>query len=141
MPINDIKYGFYQIAKNNYYPGWHQQVSVSELLMNRSAFDALPDAYKAMVKNGTQAQVIYTYADGDARNFGPMQEMKAKYGVTNRRWSDEQLAAFEKAWKEVVAEESAKDEWFKKFADSFYAFRENYRIWGEAQALKATYLQ
>ena len=141
MPINDIKYGFYQISKNNYYPGWHQQVSVSELLMNRDAFNALPDHYKAIIKNATLAQMVYTYADGDARNFPAMQEMKEKYGVTNRRWSDDQLAAFEKAWLEVVAEESAKDEWFKKFADSYFAFREQYRIWGEAQALKSTYLQ
>jgi len=28
MPAMDIKYGFYQIAKNNYFPGWHQQVSL-----------------------------------------------------------------------------------------------------------------
>jgi TRAP-type mannitol/chloroaromatic compound transport system substrate-binding protein len=141
MPINDIKYGFYQIAKNNYFPGWHQQVSVSELLMNRTAYNKLPDSYKAMLENGTKAQVIKTYADGDARNFPALQEMSSKYGVTIRRWTDDQLAAFEKAWVEVVAEESAKDEYFKKFADSFYAFREQYRIWGEAQALKATYLK
>ncbi|MCB1743386.1 MAG: TRAP transporter substrate-binding protein [Gammaproteobacteria bacterium] len=141
MPINDIKYGFYQISKNNYYPGWHQQVSVSELLMNRDAYNELPDAYKAMIKNATLAQVIYTYADGDARNFPAMQEMKSKYGVTNHRWTDEQLAAFEKAWNEVVQEESAKDEYFKRFADSYFAFREQYRIWGEAQSLKSTYLK
>ena len=35
MPAMDIKYGFYQIAKNNYFPGWHQQVSVSHLLINK----------------------------------------------------------------------------------------------------------
>ncbi len=141
MPINDIKYGFYQIAKNNYYPGWHQQVSVSELLMNRDAFNALPEQYQAMVENGTKAQVIYTYADGDARNFEPMLEMKSKYGVTNRRWSDEQLAVFEKAWVEVVEEESAKDAYFKRFADSFFAFRAKYKIWGDAQSLNSTYLE
>ena len=141
MPINDIKYGFYQIAKNNYYPGWHQQVSVSELLMNKTAFDKLPDSYQAMITNGANAQMIVTYANGDARNFGPMQEMSSKYGVTNHRWTDEQLGVFEKAWNEVVAEESAKDVWFKKFADSYYSFRGKYRIWGEAQSMKATYLK
>ena len=141
MPINDIKYGFYQIAKNNYYPGWHQQVSVSELLMNRTAWDKLPDSYKAIIDNGAKAQVIETYAHGDARNFAPMMEMQSKYGVTNHRWADEHLAVFEKAWNEVVKEESEKDEWFKKFAESYFAFREKYRIWGEAQSLDATYLK
>jgi TRAP-type mannitol/chloroaromatic compound transport system substrate-binding protein len=140
MPINDIQYGFYQISKNNYYPGWHQQTSVSEMLINKDEYDALPENYKAVIKNAALAQVVYTYADSEARNFTAMQEMKDKYGVTNRRWNDEQLAEFEKAWNEVVAEESANDEWFKKFADSYFAFRENYRIWGEAQAIKPTYL-
>ena len=55
--------------------------------------------------------------------------------------SDDQLAAFEKAWNEVVKEESAKDATFKEFADSFYAFRKNYAIWGDAQALKSTYVK
>jgi len=48
---------------------------------------------------------------------------------------------FEKAWFEVVKEESAKDPLFKKVADSFYAFRKHYKIWGEAQSIKPTYLQ
>ncbi|MEM7254682.1 MAG: TRAP transporter substrate-binding protein [Pseudomonadota bacterium] len=141
MPINDIKYGFHQIAKNNYYPGWHQQVSVSEFLVNREAYEKLPKAYQAMIKNATQAQMIYTYAHGDARNFTPMMQMKDKYGVTNRRWDDDQLAKFEQAWLEVVKEESAKDEWFAKFADSYFAFRKQYKIWADAQSINSTYLE
>ncbi len=43
MPDMDIELGFYQIAKYNYYPGWHQPVSIGELLMNKAAFEALPD--------------------------------------------------------------------------------------------------
>ncbi len=42
MPDMDINLGFYQIAKYNYYPGWHQPASVGELLMNKAAFEALP---------------------------------------------------------------------------------------------------
>ena len=46
MPNMDIDYGFYQIAKNNYFPGWHQQVSVSEILMNKTKFEALPGSIR-----------------------------------------------------------------------------------------------
>ena len=56
------------------------------------------------------------------------------------RWTDEELGAFEEAWNEVLAEQSAADPTFKKVADSYLAFRKVYRTWGEAQALKATYL-
>ncbi|MEZ5855335.1 MAG: hypothetical protein R3D67_11580 [Hyphomicrobiaceae bacterium] len=30
MPMMDIKLGFHQVAKFNYFPGWHQQASCSE---------------------------------------------------------------------------------------------------------------
>ena len=42
---------------------------------------------------------------------------------------------------EVVVEESAKDPYFKKVAEDFYAFRKNYAIWGDAQRMKSTYLK
>ena len=51
MPNMDIKLGFYQIAKNNYYPGWHQQVSCSEFLMNKAAHDALPASFQRMTRS------------------------------------------------------------------------------------------
>jgi len=141
MPSIDQKLGFYQIAKNNYFPGWHQQVSVSELLMNKKAYDALPKSYKKILELGLGESVLATYAETEGRNPDAMNENVEKYGVHNRRWTDEQLAAFEKAWFEVVAELSAKEPMFKKVADSFYAFRKKYRVWGEAQAIKPTYLQ
>jgi TRAP-type mannitol/chloroaromatic compound transport system substrate-binding protein len=141
MPSIDQKLGFYQIAKNNYFPGWHQQVSVSEMLMNRKAFEALPNYYKKLLELGLGESVMATYAETEWRNPDAMNENAEKYGVHNRRWTDDQLAAFEKAWVDVVKEESAKDPLFKKVADSFYAFRAKYKVWGESQAMKPTYLK
>ncbi len=139
MPNMDIKLGFHQIAKNNYYPGWHQQVSCSEFLMNKAKFEALPDNYQAMIEIAAMRQTIYTYAETEAMNFQAMGEMKEKYGVTNRRWTDDQLAVFERAWIEVLAEKSADDPTFKRVADHYLNFRKKYKLWGDAQALKATY--
>jgi TRAP-type mannitol/chloroaromatic compound transport system substrate-binding protein len=141
MPMMDIKLGFHQIAKFNYFPGWHQQVSCSHLLMNKAAYDALPDAYKAMLRMAAGHQVMYTYAETEAMQFGMMAEMRDKHGVKVKRWKDSELAAFEKAWLEVVEEESAKDPLFKKIADDYFSFRKQYAIWGEAQAMKPTYLK
>jgi len=139
MPSIDLKLGFYQIAKYNYFPGWHQQVSCGEILMNKKAFEALPKVYQAMIQVAATAQVGYTYAETEAVQFNVMAEMRDKHGVKIKRWTDDELKAYEKAWIDVVKEESAKDPLFKKVADHFYAFREKYRIWGEAQYLKPTY--
>jgi TRAP-type mannitol/chloroaromatic compound transport system substrate-binding protein len=141
MPSIDQKLGFYQIAKNNYFPGWHQQTSCNELLMNKKAYDSLPKTFKKILQLGLGEETTWTYAETEWRNPAAMQENVKKYGVTNRRWTDDELATFEKAWNEVVKEESAKDPEFKKIADNFYAFREQYRIWGEAQSMKPTYLK
>ena len=139
MPITDIKYGFHQVASFNYFPGWHQQVSCSELLMNKEKYDALPDAYKGMVEAALYEQVIRGYAETEATNPMAMIEMAEKHGVQVRRWDDGTLATLERAWVEVIEEESAKDATFKKISDSYLDFRRTYAIWGDAQLLKGTY--
>jgi TRAP-type mannitol/chloroaromatic compound transport system substrate-binding protein len=140
MPTIDIGYGFYQIAKHNYFPGWHQQTSVGELLVNKTKFNGLKQAYQDMIETSLGNQLIYTYAESEAMNPDALAEMGEKYGVIRHRWKDEQLAVFEKAWKDVLVEESASDPTFKEFADSYLAFRAKYKLWGDAQKLNATYL-
>ena len=123
MPTMDVALGFHQVAKNNYYPGWHQQVSVSELLMNKAEWEKLSEQHKRIIQVALNDAVIHTYVETEAKNPPVMQEMKEKHKVTNRRWSDDDLRIFEKAWLEVLAEESAKDPLFKKVADSYQSWR------------------
>ena len=39
MPAIDRSYGFYQIAKYNYFPGWHQQSTTNEILINKEKWE------------------------------------------------------------------------------------------------------
>jgi TRAP-type mannitol/chloroaromatic compound transport system substrate-binding protein len=139
MPAMDVKLGFHQIAKFNYFPGWHQQTSVTDFIANKTAWDKLPAAYKAMVEVAAKAQVIYTFAETEAMQFDVMAEMRDKHKVQVKRWSDADLAAFEQAWHDVLKEESAKDPVFKKIADNYLDFRKRYAIWGDSQIMKGTY--
>jgi TRAP-type mannitol/chloroaromatic compound transport system substrate-binding protein len=141
MPITDIKYGFHQIAKYNYFPGWHQQVSCSEILMNRKEFEALPKAYQTLIEVAGAASVTWVIAQTEAQNPPALNKMQSENGVNVVRWPDSELAKFEKAWLEVVEEESKADPLFKKIADDYFAFRKEYRTWGQAQAMKPTYLE
>jgi TRAP-type mannitol/chloroaromatic compound transport system substrate-binding protein len=140
MPAMDIKLGFHQVAKFNYFPGWHQQTSVTEIMMNKKVFDALPKSYKKVLEIAAGHQLAYTFAETEATQFGVMAEMRDKHKVQVKRWKDSELAAYEKAWNDVIAEESAKDPLFKRIADDYLAFRKNYAIWGDAQFMKPTYL-
>jgi TRAP-type mannitol/chloroaromatic compound transport system substrate-binding protein len=93
-----------------------------------------------MIELAAGESIHFTYAETEAKNPEAMNKMLADHGVTNVRWSDEDLAAFEQAWDEVLAENSANDPVFKKVADSYAAFRTVYKTWGDAQFLKSTYL-
>jgi TRAP-type mannitol/chloroaromatic compound transport system substrate-binding protein len=140
MPTMDTKLGFHQIAKFNYFPGWHQQVSAGELLMHKPAWDKLSDQHKAIIEIACRDSIAYNYVESDHAQFAAMAEYQAKNGVKVKRWSDEDLAAFEKAWMEVLAEESAKDALFKKVADHYLDYRKKFAVWGTSQAMKPTYL-
>jgi TRAP-type mannitol/chloroaromatic compound transport system substrate-binding protein len=139
MPTMDTKLGFHQIAKFNYFPGWHQQVSVGELLMNKAAWDALSDQNKAIIEIALGENIMRNYAESDHAQFAAMAEMRDKYNVQVKRWSDQDLATLEKAWLEVLAEESAKDPLFKKVADHYLDYRKKFKVWGDSQTMKATY--
>ena len=70
--------------------------------MNKKAWDALPDPYKAMIETAGEAQSMYTYAETEATQFDVMAEMRDKYKVVIKRWDDKSLTAFEKGWLEVI---------------------------------------
>jgi TRAP-type mannitol/chloroaromatic compound transport system substrate-binding protein len=92
-----------------------------------------------MIEVATGRQVAVTFAESEAMQFDAMARMRDQHKVQVKRWDDEVLAELEKAWLEVIKEESANDPLFKKVADNYLDFRKRYAIWGNAQTLKATY--
>lgn len=135
MPAIDRSLGFYQIAKFNYFPGWHQQSTSNELLVNMNKWNALPDNYKAMIETSCRAQVATMIADGEASQFQAMIDNE-KNGVQNKTWPKEVLTKIEAAWKEVLAEELKANPDVKKVWDSFSSFHEKYKVWGDRGYLK-----
>ena len=59
-----------------------------------------------------------------------MAEMRDKHKVQVKRWKDNELAVFEKAWLEVIEEESAKDPLFKRIADDYLGVPQELRDLG-----------
>ena len=57
-------------------------------------------------------------------------------GVTNVTWPDSVLDELRNAWGEVLAEEIAANPDVKTLWDSYSAFHEEYKIWGERGYLK-----
>ena len=135
MPAIDQKLGFYQIAKHYYFPGWHQQSTLLEMMINKKKWDAMSKQQQAIITTACRANVATGLAEGEAIQGKALADLQAK-GVTLHKWPDSILAQFKKAWGEVAAEMSAKDAFFKKGWESMQAYRKQYATWKEYGFLK-----
>jgi len=135
MPAIDRSLGFYQIAKFNYFPGWHQQSTTNEVLVNMKKWKALPEPYKVMLETACRANITDMIADGEASQFQAM-IANEKNGVKIKMWPKETLAKFQAAWEEVLADEIKANPDVKRIWASYSAFHKKYKIWGDVGYLK-----
>ncbi len=135
MPAIDQNLGFFNIAKHYYFPGWHQQSTIQELLISKAKWDGMTDKQRALIETACKANVANQFAEGEAIQGKALAEMEAA-GVTIHTWSDEMLGTFEAAWQEVVAEEVAANPDFEKVWNSMQEFRGEYAKWSALGYLK-----
>jgi TRAP-type mannitol/chloroaromatic compound transport system substrate-binding protein len=135
MPVMDLTLGFHQVAKFYYFPGWHQQATINELIISKQKWAEFSPTQKAQIQAVCDAITINQFAEGEAVQFKAMKEIQAK-GVKLMKWPQNFLDAFEKTWNEVAAEQAAKSPEFKKAWDSYSAFRKDYAIWKDMGYLK-----
>ncbi len=135
MPAIDRSFGFYQIAKYNYYPGWHQQSTTNEILVNIDKWNELTPEYQAMFQTACTANIAIEMAEGEALQPAAMLANEAD-GVHNMTWSDEILGQLRGAWEEVLAEEIAANPDVASLWESFSTFHEAYKIWGDRGYMK-----
>jgi len=132
QPAIDQRLGFHKIVKYNYFPGWHQQATVFELLINKDTWGKMSKGQKALVETTCKASMTNAIAEGEAMQF-PVMEKAQENGVQIRYWNDTMLTTFKNTWDEVVAEKTAADPFFKKVWDDMSTFRKGYDLW-EANA-------
>lgn len=135
MPSSDRSLGFYQVAKYNYFPGWHQQSTTNELLINMDAWNALSEKNKFILQVACDANIGLELADGEAAQAKAI-KANVEDGVIIKQWPPEFLDAFRAAWDEVLAEELAANPDVKRFWDSWTAFEQEYRLWRDIGYLK-----
>jgi TRAP-type mannitol/chloroaromatic compound transport system substrate-binding protein len=129
LPVVDQRLGFHKLVKNNYFPGWHQQATTFELLINKDVWNGLTDQQRMILEVICKASVADSFAHGEAIEGAEIRKNVSEFGVTNHYWSDEILAEFKAAWLEVVEEKKAEDAFFKEVWEDFAAFDEEYKYW------------
>ena len=131
MPAIDARLGFHKLVKFNYFPGWHQQATVFELLINKDVWNETSEQHQAIIENACKASMADSFAEGEAIQHAALLDNVENNGVTIKNWSPEMLDTFRTTWNEVAEEEAANDEFFAKVLADMNEFRDGYAVWKE----------
>ncbi|MBT4162036.1 MAG: TRAP transporter substrate-binding protein [Gammaproteobacteria bacterium] len=124
-PYNDLAFGLHQVAKYYYYPGWQEAGPTLEVLVNKEAWDQLPDDLKAIVETASLAGNTDMLAEYTARNNMALQELVNEHQVELRRLPDDVLAELRSIAVEKTAAIVDDDELSKRIYDSWMQYRDD----------------
>ena len=122
-PYNDLAFGFHQVAKYYYYPGWHEPGPILELIVNKDALASLPADLQAIVEGAARAINQDMLDEYTARNNTALVELVDTHGVDVRKLPDDVITELRRLSAEVLEELAAEDELSRRIADSVKAFQ------------------
>jgi TRAP-type mannitol/chloroaromatic compound transport system substrate-binding protein len=128
-PYNDLAFGLYKAAKYYYYPGWHEPGTTLECMVNKQAYDALPEELQVIVDNAARVANQDMFAEYMARNNQALQTLVNEHKVDVRKLPDEVIDRLRELSETVVAEVAQKDALSQRVYDSFRAFRQQVVEW------------
>ncbi|WP_262696410.1 TRAP transporter substrate-binding protein [Kordiimonas aquimaris] len=135
MPAVDERMGFYEVAKHYYMPGWHQQSTFFELMINLDAWNSLTENQQLLIETACSANIRHAISEGEALQPDALERL-VEHGVQIHTWSPEVLAGLEAAWNKVANDMQNQDPNFKRVWQSLQAFRAKYKGWADRGYLK-----
>ncbi len=127
-PYDDEKLGFYQVAKNYYYPGWWEGGPQVSLYINLKEWEALPKAYQAILTAACAEANSAMTARYDAENAKALKRLVAK-GTILRPYPRDLMEAAHKIAFELYDEMAKTNPAFKTVYDSWKPFLEEAQLW------------
>jgi len=128
-PFQDRKLGLHKAAKYYYTTGWHETATVSEIIVNKKAWDALPPDLQAIIENAAAACQVVSEAWCQKTNAEAMEDLVKNHGVIAQPLPDPVVAKLREVTKEVLDEAVAKDPLVKKVHESYMSFKAIYDKW------------
>lgn len=138
LPVTDQVLGFHRVAKNNYYPGWHQPFTSLHMVINLETWKNLSLTRQAQFEAGCMAGVTYTLAEAEATQ-GQIIAGFPELGVAARSLPDDVLRELERITTEVMDEEAAKDPDFFTILSAQRKFSAQYAHWKRLAFLPRTF--
>ncbi len=117
-PYIDIDYGFYQIAKNYYYPSWHQPFLFFELAINLNRWNDIGIEAQNLIIDICKKNIEYGRQEDRKRIPVALNELRSN-GVTVRELPRSIWMAAEAVWGELIEEEMTANSSLRKIYQSY----------------------
>lgn len=128
-PYNDLAFGFQQIAKYYYYPGWHEPGPVLEFIVNKDAYQELPEDLQKIIEVATQAINQDMLDEYTARNNSALTELIDTHKVDVRRFPDDVMQILEEETWKLYDELAEEDKQFAKVYKSYRNFMQSVSVY------------
>ena len=129
-PYNDRAFGLYKAAKYYYFPGWHEPGPTIECLINKTAYNTLPQDLQFIVDTACKAINIDMLSDYTAKNNLALQYLKSK-NIVIKEFPREIMNKLRYISKQVMKEISTHDSITKEIYVSYNNFQKNVSPWTE----------
>jgi TRAP-type mannitol/chloroaromatic compound transport system substrate-binding protein len=130
-PYNDLAFGFQDIAKYYYYPGWHEPGAVIEFIFNKRLYDSLPPDMQAILETAAESVDLHMSDEFTARNSVALKELREKHGVIPRKFPDDLLQELKVVSQQVIDELGNSTPMAQRIHESYRAFESTVKEWHE----------
>jgi len=122
-PFNDQHHKFYRGPKYYYYPGWQEPGGVLSIIISKKAWDSLTPDLQQKIETVREKTYQFISNQFDSMNSKALVELVEKEGVTLVEFPPVVLDQLERISREVLDEEAAKNQQFKKVYEAFKKFK------------------
>lgn len=125
-PWTDSALGYYQVAKNYYWPGVGEPSSAEECGVNADVFNGLPDDLKQAVSFACESLYNPVWTEYTTKHALSLQSMVAEHGVMVKMFPEDVIEAMGVAAGEVIDElRQDDDDLVKEITESFVTYRDS----------------
>ncbi|WP_346898969.1 TRAP transporter substrate-binding protein [uncultured Roseibium sp.] len=135
-PSLDVGLGFQRVAKNYYFPGWHQPSSWDSIIVNGDVWKKMGEEKQNILIQACKANITYNLADQVNSQAAALAEIR-KAGTQVRRFPDEVLAKLKVTADEVMDEQAENDPLFAEALKSLRDYMGTVGEWTKLQNIPA----
>ncbi|WP_086929443.1 TRAP transporter substrate-binding protein [Agarilytica rhodophyticola] len=128
-PSLDLRMGFHKIAPY-YYTGWHEPATEMQFMVNKKAFDSLPEDLQKILTIAMRTAAYDMYVQAMHMSATNLAELQKNYpNVKLKTFPKPVMEAIRKANDELLTQFANDDPMSKRILDSIHQYGEEVRAW------------